>query len=560
MKIQDTLTSRLLLAAAGVMTLLIAAITWNGVSLKNTALEEAGLSAARGALQEAQNARDFYAREIVPKAAGKGLSASHDFKGQEDHIPVPATLIGALSENDTHGIALRLYSRLPFRFRGTARLDGFEDEALAWLEKNPQGEFHRIEWRHGAPLMRLAKADVMANESCVSCHNSHPDSPRHDWKLGDVRGALEVTLPLTSMAQQINTKFQIAALIMATCLVLGAAIFLWLARSLNRPLAAVTAAAEYAALHDDFSQAIPETGPRETLRVGQALNLLLQKFREVIGKTRLSSDDIAGASRLLSSASSQVALGSTTQAEASSSVAATVEETSVSISETNANAQNASERVGKTRSDVAQALGIMNETVESVNAIAALIRNSSVSVEQLESSSKKIGGIIQVIKEIADQTNLLALNAAIEAARAGDQGRGFAVVADEVRKLAERTSRATEEIAGLISEIQGRISGSVDSMQRANGQAAHSLDLVGSTQLALQGVDHDSEQVALNVHSIALALKEQDNAVQQVAMNIEKIAQMAEESNSAASSASETAARLDALSGQLHAAVMSFKV
>lgn len=560
MKIQDTLTSRLLLAAAGVMALLIVAIVWNGLSLKKTALEEAGLSAARGALEQAQNARDFYAREIVPKAAGKGLSASHEFKGQEGKIPVPATLIGALAENDTHDIGLRLYSKLPFRFRGAARLDGFEDAALAWLEKNPKGEFHRIELRDGAPVMRLARADVMTGETCVGCHNSHPDSPKHDWKLGDVRGALEVSIPLTFMAQQIDAKFQVAAAIMTACLILGAAIFLWIARSLNRPLAAVTAAAEYAALHDDFSQAIPETGPRETLRVGQALNLLLQKFREVIGKTRLSSDDIAGASRLLTSASSQVTLGSTTQAEASSSVAAAVEEASVSIGETSANAQNASERVGKTRNGVVQALGVMNETVESVNAIAALIRDSSVSVEQLESSSKRIGGIIQVIKEIADQTNLLALNAAIEAARAGDQGRGFAVVADEVRKLAERTARATEEIVGLISEIQGRISDSVGSMQRANDQAAHNLELVGSTQHALQAIDHDSEQVAVNVQSIALALKEQDNAVQQVATNIEKIAQMAEESNSAANSASETAARLDTLSGQLHAAVMNFKV
>ncbi|MDP2760160.1 MAG: methyl-accepting chemotaxis protein [Sideroxyarcus sp.] len=341
---------------------------------------------------------------------------------------------------------------------------------------------------------------------------------------------------------------------------IAVAVSVWVARSVNRPLKAVVDAAEYAVAHDDFTRGIPAGGTQETARVGQAINHLMEKFRSIIADATRSSEGITDASSALAASSSQVNKSSSAQSDAAATVAAAVEEVSVSVSETAANARSAGEIVEKSRAGIENTLAVMTETVQNVNGIAALIRESDANVGRLDDSSKKIGGIIQVIREVADQTNLLALNAAIEAARAGEQGRGFAVVADEVRKLAERTSNATTEIASLIGGIQSHVGETVSGMQQANTQVTESLELVGRTETALRRIGDDSREVASNVQNIVDAIREQDAAIHQVAANIEKIAQMAEENSVTATSNNDTAVQLDKLSGALKEAVIRFKV
>jgi len=204
-------------------------------------------------------------------------------------------------------------------------------------------------------------------------------------------------------------------------------------------------------------------------------------------------------------------------------VASATAEMSQTIVDVAKNASYASE-MAKGAVDIAdRGKDTVRRATDAIVGIAESVTESSHTIEELGKSSQEIGEIVAVINDIADQTNLLALNAAIEAARAGDQGRGFAVVADEVRKLAERTSRATGEIAGKISGIQSQAGASVEAMGKSRKDAEGGVSLAEEAGKALEEIVGATQKAMDMIQRIAAATEEQSAASEEISGNMETV-------------------------------------
>ena len=177
-----------------------------GTELQSVALEEI---------------RKYYSSEIIARLQRiDGVEVSHDYRTKNNAIPLPATMsieLGKRISERAPGLQVKLYSDYPYPWRdGGGPRDAFEQDALGWLRQHPDQPYYRFEQVGSGWRLRYAKADRM-QASCVACHNSHPASPKKDWREGDVRGVLEVVRPISEsvslVSGQLQTSFALIGLV-----------------------------------------------------------------------------------------------------------------------------------------------------------------------------------------------------------------------------------------------------------------------------------------------------------------------------------------------------------
>jgi len=224
------------------------------------------------------------------------------------------------------------------------------------------------------------------------------------------------------------------------------------------------------------------------------------------------------------------------------------------------NTQTLNETAEKTREAARKGEGAVEQTVKGMDSIKIKVFETAKKIRDLGEHSQQIGEIVQVIDDIAEQTNLLALNAAIEAARAGEHGKGFAVVADEVRKLAERSGKATKEIAELIGNIQKVTGEAVAEMEAGTSEVEQGAGLAVDAGNALKEILQNVEDTYRQIQNISAASEQISASSHEVVSTVNNVSSVTEQNTAATEEMSASADRLAGMARELKDIVARFRV
>jgi len=282
----------------------------------------------------------------------------------------------------------------------------------------------------------------------------------------------------------------------------------------------------------DLSHVVDAGAQDEVGRLLTQVSGMQTRLAQLVRQIRASTDSI-------STASSEIATGN-------QDLSARTEQTASNLQQCASSMEELTGTVKQSADSARQANQLASSAAEVAARGGAVVSQVVSTMDDINSSSKKIADIIGVIDGIAFQTNILALNAAVEAARAGEQGRGFAVVAGEVRNLAQRSAQAAKEIKGLIGASVEK----VESGSKLVADAGKTMqEIVGSVQ-----------RVTDIIGEITAAASEQSDGIGQVNASVVQLDQMTQQNAALVEESAAAAASLKSQAASLAQVVGAFKL
>jgi len=358
-------------------------------------------------------------------------------------------------------------------------------------------------------LLGRAKEDVASAEKLIE----------------DVRTALAKEAEEAQARAQATQARVLSAFIVVLALAAAVVVPLTLLnmQSICKPLAQAELLADAIAKGDLTSAGMEIEGKDEASHLLRSLQHMQQSLQNLVSQLRTSADSIRTASVEIATGNQDLSSRTEQTAGNLQQAASSMEQLTGTVKQTADSARTANQLASSAFSAAAKGGEVVGQVVSTM--------------DEINTSSKKISDIIGVIDGIAFQTNILALNAAVEAARAGEQGRGFAVVAGEVRSLAQRSAEAAREIKTLIGASVERVETGARLVQEAGNSMT---EIVSSVQ-----------RVTDIIGEITAAASEQSDGIGQVNQSVVQLDQMTqqnaalvEESAAAAESLKDQAERL----------------
>ncbi|EXJ11126.1 MULTISPECIES: methyl-accepting chemotaxis protein [Nitrincola] len=294
----------------------------------------------------------------------------------------------------------------------------------------------------------------------------------------------------------------------------------------------------------------------EMIRRFIATRTKLSQMARQIGEAGLSLAELADHGSVVAE---QASRGIQKQRMETDMVATAMCEMNATVHDVAKNAANAAASANEADRKAKEGRAVVTETAQGMEQLAQEVESAALVINDLSEDARKIGSVVDVIRDIAEQTNLLALNAAIEAARAGEQGRGFAVVADEVRSLASRTQDSTREIQSMVSHLQEAALRSTQVMR--SGETKAQEGVVHSTK-AREALDEIMSAIdAINDMNtqIASAAEEQSAVADEMNENLNRINTAADETSQASELTAQSSRQIAEYADKLKSIVNQLK-
>ena len=330
--------------------------------------------------------------------------------------------------------------------------------------------------------------------------------------------------------------------------------------SISQPLIRMKEVLSTIAQERDLTKPIPIKSQDELGAVAEAVNRMLESFRHAMGEVANSATHLASASEELASVSEETNQALRTQGAQTAQVATAVNEMAATVHEVAGSATTTAQAAQQADHQAVQGGKVLSETLDSIRALASEVSRTAEVIRKLDEQSQAISLVLDVIGNIAQQTNLLALNAAIEAARAGEQGRGFAVVAAEVRTLASRTQASTEEIRGMIENLQKGTGEVVQAMAAGHAQAETTVALTNRAGAVLERITQAVVTIRDMSAQIASAAQQQGVVAEDINRNVSDINTVTSESVLASHQVAEASGELARLATTLEHQVSLFRI